>query len=141
MIGNSPIRLYQFIAFAEVFDAELGVGGATIVVFYDGVADIDRVAGLDVVEEVGHVEGDGGDVVIRMRLLDEFEFEVAAFCTYLAAHAVVIHIFRQEYRSAVARAERLELLEDAEELRCDLGEVQAGVNVNDRYLHLWDDSA
>ena len=64
MIGNSPIRLYQFVAFAEIFDAELGVGGATIVVFYDGVADIDRVAGLDVVEEVGHVEGDGRDVMV-----------------------------------------------------------------------------
>ena len=58
--------LHQFVAFVEIPDAELGVGSAAIVVLYDRVADVDRIAGLDVIEEVGHIEGNRRDMVIRM---------------------------------------------------------------------------
>ena len=120
LVSLSAIILHQFLAFAEVLYAELGVGGAAVVVFHYRIADIDRVAGLDVVEEVGHVERYCRDVMVRMRLLDEFEFEMAAFCTDLASHSIVVDILRQEDRSTVAGSERLELLQDTQELRRDL---------------------
>ena len=53
------LESHQFLALVKVADAELGVGGATIVVLYDGVADIYRVAVLDVIEEIGHIESYG----------------------------------------------------------------------------------
>lgn len=56
----------QFLALTDILDAKLGVGGAAIVIFHDGVADVYRVAGLDAVIEVSHIEGDGRDVMVRM---------------------------------------------------------------------------
>lgn len=44
---------------ADVDDHQLDGGGVVVVVFFDGVADVDRLAGLDFVVEVRHVEGDG----------------------------------------------------------------------------------
>ncbi len=49
-------RLNQFVSFAEVLDAELGAGCAAVVVLHDGIADIYRITGLDVVEIVSHIE-------------------------------------------------------------------------------------
>ncbi len=69
------------------------------------------------VEEVGHIEGDGGDMVIWMRFLDEFELEMASLSTDLTSHSVVIDVLCKEYRSGIPGAERLELLQDTEELR------------------------
>ena len=131
----------QFLALVDVLDAELGVGGAAIVVLHDGVTDVYRVAGLDAVVEVGHIEGYGRDVMIWMRFLDELELEVASFSSHLAAHTVVIYIVSTEYWCMVARAERLDLLEDPEELRSDLGEVQACIHLHHRSLHFRDDGA
>ena len=48
--------LHQFFALVKVTDAELGVGCAAVVVLYDTVADVNRIAGFDMVEESGHVE-------------------------------------------------------------------------------------
>ena len=53
------LESHQFLALVKVADAELGVGGAAIVVLYDGVADIYRVAVLDVIEEISHIESYG----------------------------------------------------------------------------------
>jgi len=122
----------------EVFYAKLGVGCATIVVLHYTIADIDRVTGLDVVEVVGHIEGYRRNVMVRLRFLDELELEVPALGTYLADISIVIYIVCTENRHAVARSERLELLQDAEELRSDLGEVQSRIYIHDRCLHLGD---
>ena len=58
--------LHQFFALVKVTDAELGVGCAAVVVLYYRIADIYRVAGLDVVEEICHIECDGRDMMIWM---------------------------------------------------------------------------
>ena len=42
----------------EVFYAELGVSCAAVVIFYNTVADIHRITGLDVVEIFSHIECD-----------------------------------------------------------------------------------
>ena len=60
------VALHQFLTFVEIFNAQLSVGCATIIILYDAVAHIYRITGLDMVEEVSHVEGNGGDVVVRM---------------------------------------------------------------------------
>ena len=78
-------------------------------------------------------------MVVWMRLLNELKLEMAAFRSHLASHSVVIYIVRAEYRSAVAGTERLELLEDAKEFRSDLREVQHGIHIHDRLLHLRND--
>lgn len=59
-------NLNQFIPLVKVLDAELGISRATVIVLNDRIADINRIAGLDVVEEISHVECYRGDVVIRV---------------------------------------------------------------------------
>ena len=83
-------------------------------------------------EEVGHVEGYGRYLVIRLGFLDEFQLEMLSTGTHLAAGAVVIDILRQENGSIVARSERLELLEYAAEFRGDLGEVDLRIHIPHR---------
>ena len=129
-------KLYRFLALAEVFETELEGGGAAVVVFYDAVADVDRIAAADVFEAGGHVEADGGNLVVGLRFLDEFELEVLAGGANLAAVAVVVDVFGEEDRGLVAGAEGLELLEDAEELRGYLREVEPRVDVDHRGGHL-----
>ena len=41
----------------HVLYAELCIGCSSIVVFYDRVAYINRVTGLDMIEEISHIEG------------------------------------------------------------------------------------
>lgn len=49
----------HLVALMHILDAELSVGCATIIVLYDRVADIYRVAVLDVIKEIGHIESYG----------------------------------------------------------------------------------
>ena len=65
-------NLNQFIPLVKVLDAELGISRATVIVLNDRIADVNRIAGLDVVEEICHVECYRGDVVVWVGLLDEF---------------------------------------------------------------------
>ena len=59
-----------------------------------------------------------------------------AVCTHLAAVSCIIDVFRDKNRVGVARAERLELLEYAEEFGRDLGKVELDIDVDDRSEHL-----
>ena len=63
-----------------------------------------------------------------------------AFGSHLASHSIIIDILSQEDRSTVSWPERLELLEDPEELWSNLREVQSGININYRSLHFRNDS-
>ena len=121
------IRLHQFIPFVKVLDTELRIGCAAVIVLDDGVADIDWIAGLDMVEIVGHIKGYGRYMMVRMRLLNELKLKMTAFSTHLASHAVVIYVIGTEDRSRISRSERLELLEDTKEFRRDLREIQQPV--------------
>ena len=77
-------------------------------------------------------------MVIWMGLLDEFQLEVSSFCTDLSDASVVIYIVCPEDRHAVARSERLELLEDSQELWSYLRKVQYSIYLYNRSLHLRD---
>ena len=57
----------------------------------------------------------------------------------LAAVATVGDILGKEYRIGVAWTERLELLQETEEFRGDLAELQLGVDVGHRGQHLLGD--
>ena len=132
-------ELNHFVTLVHVLDAELGICRTSVVILYNRVTYIYRVTGLDMVEEISHVERYGRDMMVRMRLLNEFKLEMTAFCSYLTSHSVVIYVFSKEHRRCVSRTERLELLEDTQELRRDLREVQLCIYVYDRSLHGWDD--
>lgn len=108
----------------KILHAQLYGGVAAIVILHDGIADIERIAGLDVVVAVCHVERDSRYLEIRLRFLDELKLHVHATRTHLASVAVIIYILSEEDRVVVARAEWLELLEQTEELRGDLGEIK-----------------
>ena len=73
-----------------------------------------------------------------MGLLDEFQLEVSSFCADLTYASVVIYIVCPEDRHAVARSERLELLEDSQEFRSYLRIVQYSIYIYYRSLHLRD---
>ena len=64
-------NLNQFIPLVKVLDAELGISRATVIVLNNRIADVNRIAGLDVVEEICHVECYRRDVVVWVGLLDE----------------------------------------------------------------------
>ena len=53
----------------------------------------------------------------RIGLFDEFQLEVSSFRSHLASVAVVIDILRKEDRHCVFGTERLELLQNSQELR------------------------
>ena len=59
--------------------------------------------------------------------------------SHLAAVAAVGDVLGQEYRVVVPWPERLELLQEAEELRGYLAELQFGVYLGDRGQHLFGD--
>ncbi len=80
-------------------------------------------------------------MVIRVRLLYQFELEMPSLSANLTSVAVVIDILGKEYRCAVAWPERLELLQYAQEFGSNLGEVQHRVNIDHRGLHLRNDSS
>ena len=131
----------EFLAFVEVFYAKLGIGSATVVVLHYAIADIHRVAGFDMVEVVGHIESSRRNMMVRLRFLNKFEPEVPSLGTHLTDISVVIYIICPEHRHAVARTERLELLQDTKELRSDLREVQSSIYVYDRCLHFRNDGS
>ena len=54
----------DILALVKVLQAELDIGIPPVVVFDDGVADVERIAGLDVFVEIGHIEGYGRNLVI-----------------------------------------------------------------------------
>lgn len=50
----------------HILYAELGICSTPVVVLHDRIADVDRISGLDMVEEISHIECDGRDMMIRM---------------------------------------------------------------------------
>ena len=58
--------LDHFVPLVHILDTELGICGTAIIVFHDRVTYINRISGLDVVKEMGHIEAYRRDVVIRM---------------------------------------------------------------------------
>ena len=135
------MKLNKFVALPHIFEPQLERRGAAVEVFDDGVAHVNRVAGLDMVVEFGHVEADGGDLAVGLGFLHEVQLEVDTAGTHFAAVSGIIDIVRQEDRVRISGAEGLELLEDTEELGRNLGEVQPGVDVHDRSQFLLGDIA
>ena len=123
----------------EILDTKLRVGCATIIVLYNRVADINRISSLYMIKIISHIESYRRDMMVRVRLLNEFKLEVTTLGTYLATHSVVIDIVCTEYRRRVSRSERLELLEDTKELRSDLREIKHCVDIYHWGFHLRND--
>ena len=74
--------------------------------------------------------------MVGLRLLDEVELEMHPACAHLAPGAGVVDVLGHEHGVVVAGPEGLELLEYAEELGGDLGEVEPGVDVDHRCQHV-----
>lgn len=119
----------------KIPDTELDIGYPPVIVLNNGIADIDRIAGFDMLEMLRLVESDGGDMVIWLSLLDQLKFQMAGISSHLTSVTVVIYILSHEYRGVVTRTERLELFEDPEKLRRDLLEVKPGINSDHRDQH------
>ena len=79
--------------------------------------------------------------MVRLRFLNEFQFQMLTTRTDFAAVSVIIHIPGKENRRTVARTERLELLEHPEELRGYLREVNFRIHIDYRRHHLLGDVA
>ena len=57
---------------------------------------VEVVAGFDVLKEICHIECYSRDMVIWVRLLDEFKLQVTTFRSNLTSHSIVIYILCQE---------------------------------------------
>ena len=83
--------------------------------------------------EVGrHIEGDGRNLMVRLRFLYQFKLQMLSSGAHLSAVSVVIDILGQENRGTVTRSERLELLQDSEKFRSYLGKIDFRI-----YLNYW----
>lgn len=124
MIISHISLVYDF----NFLDLELdGVLGGLVFVVLDGVADVEPLAGVDGLEEVGLVEGDAVED-LPGGVVDQFELYVFELSAYQLGCAEVHHIARAEYRLGVAGAEWVEAAESGDELGGYLGECQQGVD-------------
>ena len=123
------------LAVMEILYPELQIGYTPVIVLHYGIADVYRIAGLDVLEMFRLVEGYCGYRPVWLGFLYQFQFQMASISTDFPCIAVIIYILRKKDRSVVAGSERLELLEYPEEFRSDLRKVQPGVYHNDRGKH------
>ncbi len=102
--------------------------GCLALVFLDGVADVKRLAGVDVGEVGGRVEGDAV-VDFARGVVDHFEFDVLALLANEFAGAEVLDTEGAEHRFGVARSVGVELAQQREKLGRYLAECQIGVDV------------
>ena len=103
---------------------QLHISNPPVIIFDNGIADVEGIAVLDVVEMGSFVESDGGNVTVGLGFLDKLELEMAGIGTYTASVAVVVDVFGKEDGSGVAGTERLELLQDPYELRGNTVEIE-----------------
>ena len=75
----------------HILYTKLGVGGAAIVILNYRITYIYRIAGLDMIEEISHIESNGGYMMIWMRFLDKLKLEMEDIPEY----------FEMEPRSAI----------------------------------------
>ena len=136
---DTIVLLDELVTLVHIFDTELDVRVAAIVVLHNGIAYIERIAGLDMVEEIRHVEGDGRNLMIWLVFLKEVQLDVYTAGAYLAGIADVIHALCEEERIVVPGTERLELFEYTEELWSDAGEIKSRVYDDHRGEHLFCD--
>ena len=83
-----------------------------------------------------HIEGDGRNLMIWLRFLYQFKFQMLSSGAYLSAVSVVIDILGHENRGTVTRSERLELLQNPEKFRRNLGKIDFRIYLNHRRSHL-----
>ena len=91
-------------------------------ILFDGVADVERFACLDVVEVTAHVEGDAVHDILGLAI-DQLQFHVFVFLAHEPARAIVGHVPGAENGLLVTGSEGVELLEQREELGGDFVEV------------------
>ena len=84
--------------------------GCLALVFLDGVADVKRFSGVDVVEVSGKIERYAVEHFAR-GVVDELEFDMLELFAYKFACAEVGDIACAEHRLLVARPEWVETLE------------------------------
>ena len=83
------------------------------------------------VVEFGHIETDSRNLAIRLGLLHQVELEVHSSGAHLAPVTAIVDILSKENRVRIARAKRLELLEDSEKLRGNLREIKLRIKFYD----------
>ena len=109
-----------------------------VAVLLDGVADVERAAGVYVLEVGGHVECDAVDDAAG-GVVDELELNVLEVAAHELACAEVLHASGAEGWLAVARAEGVEESEDGDEFGRDVGEGEECVDVDLRCELLGED--
>ena len=113
----------------DFLDEELHVGFTATAVFFDGVADVEWITGMDMVEVFCHIEGDAVNDASR-RVIYKFEFDVLEFAPHEFASTVVAYVSGAENGLLVAWSERIEFAEQVEKPWIDLVERNVGVNVD-----------
>ena len=99
-------------------------------VVFEGIDDVERVEGFEVLAILCHAEGNTIHYVFG-RFVGEFEFEVLVVATDDFAGSVVVeHAVGVEDWLWIARPKWFELTQDADELRRDVGELESCVNLD-----------
>ena len=109
-----------------------------VFVLFDGVADVEGFARLDVVEILLHIERNAVDNRPR-RVVDEFEFDVLEVFAHEFAGAEVHNVASTEYRLLVAGPERGELVQASQKFGSNFFELHVCVDVDLGSQLVWRD--
>lgn len=100
-----------------------------MLVFLNGIADIEWLARMDVLEVLGHIEGDaiyntpGG-------IIDQFELDVLKIATNEATRSEILHATGAECWDTVARAEWSEEAQGRHKLRGNFREGKECIDID-----------
>ena len=115
---------------ANLFYQKLYAGGGVLMlILFDGITDIERLAGVDMVEIGSHVEGNTIDYTAG-GVIDELKLDVLEIAAYEFARAEILDAPSAECGLAVAGAERIEEPESRNKFRSDIGEREERVDVD-----------
>ena len=104
-------------------------------VLLDGIADIERLACLDVVIESGHAKGDAIHDALAA-VIDHFKLDVLIVASNEFACPEVQHIACDEDWLVILRTEGIELFHAPQEVAVDIFEHEFAVDVH-RWRHLF----
>ena len=99
-----------------------------VFVLLDGIADVDGLMGMDMLEVCSRIECDGGNHP-ACAVVFEFELYVLEVLAYEFRSAEVEDVSCAEDRFLIARSEWIEFLQPCHEVRSDVGKCDVGVDV------------
>ena len=113
----------------DALDEQLNRASTAVPVLLDGIADVEWLAGLDVLKEAGHTEGNTIHDAFAA-VIDHLELDVLIVAANEFACSEIQHIARDEDRLLILRPKGVELLHATQEVTVDVFEHEFAIDVH-----------